>query len=401
MPKSKPQPLQKRPRGHGSAIRRRDLWYGRIRSEGRDKIVTPSYGTEEEALEALDRFIQGAPDPRLIPTLSRWWESLIEDDGDFVHGKDIETCNLYDTVWANFIRRDPIGLMRLDEVRRRDVQRWVDKLYRTKAPSTVRRYGSCMSVVLQAAVDAEILSARLESGKVIPANPAAGVRFRAIPEAASYIFNDMELANYPELLYGFHRRLSAMVTVLADAGVRPGELCGMMTSDIEDGVWTIHQIRLNNGKLKPRTKTGKVRKIKLSGDALAAIAEQGSNRGAVWLTDEDQPVRPGGLALHLRRFRAHLQTKIDAEWKEEGESPQVPPLTATNFRRTFITRGVHSGDGKATQTAAGHASYKTTYDIYAKYQKDPQAQLIDKLAGSVKRSVFQPVKPESETEKQA
>ena len=392
MPTKKNSP-KRRPRGTGSAIQKRGIWYGRMREDGKDRIATEGFATEEEALDALDRLIAGAPDPRLLPSLERYWESLVIEGGEFEHAYDSsETINIYETVWALHLRRTPLGIMRIDQVRRVNVQRWMDRLYSKMAASTVRRYASCVSVVFKTAEEAGLIGARLEKGVVIPANPCEGLKFRPLPEPPSYIFSDEELGSYPELLYEYSPRLSAMVTVQSDTGVRPGELCAMRASRIKDGVWIIDDTRQRDGKLKKRTKTGRIRHIALSVDAQSAIAEQGSKGESVWMTEDNTPMRPDGYAQQLRRFRKWLEVRLLKAHVEAGgdpaTAPTVPPLTATNLRKTFITRGIESGSGKAVQALAGHANWNTTYNVYAKARKDPQAELIENLSTGIKRNVF-------------
>src|SRR5262249_30059043 len=162
------------------------------------------------------------------------------------------------------------------------------------------RYASCLHTVLQHAVKAEILSPRLEGGRFIPANPAEGIEYRPIPTAASYIFSNEELMEVPALLFEWKKRLSAMVTVLADTGVRPGELCAMDAADISaDGIWTIRDTRRRDGTLKGTTKTHRVRAIKLSDDVRAAVEQLGARKGPVWLNEDGNPIRPSALSLEL------------------------------------------------------------------------------------------------------
>lgn len=225
---------------------------------------------------------------------------------------------------------------------------------------------------------------------LIAANPADGIEYRPIPAAASYIFSNEELMEVPELLYKWKKRLSAMVTILADTGVRPGELCAMDASDIStEGIWTIRDTRRRDGTLKGTTKTHRVRAILLSDDARAAIEQLGARKGPVWLDEDGNPIRPGALGLELRRFRARLQKSWDAKAAEKSETTgtvveaaTVPPLTPRNLRKTFATRAVESGDIKSAQAALGHSTSKTTLDIYAKARQNPQNELIRRLSES-------------------
>ncbi|MFI5384743.1 MAG: tyrosine-type recombinase/integrase [Fimbriimonadales bacterium] len=390
--------VRRRPKGTGGAVEKGGKWYGRIRRNGAVEYTDP-YNDAEAAEKALDRMLGTGVNPRFIPTLSEYWLELLADGGDFEDRYDKGTCDLYDTCRARYFATEDgktkrigygLGAMRLDQIRTAEVQRVVNKLYGCLAPSTVRRYASCLHTVLQHAVRAEILSPRFDGGRFIPANPADGIEYRPIPAAASYIFSNSELVKVPELLYAWKKRLSGMVTVLADTGVRPGELCAMDAADISgEGVWTIRDTRRRDGTLKGTTKTHRIRAIMLSEDARAAVEQLGAKKGPVWLNEDGNPIRPSALGLELRRFRARLQK----EWNEDAareskatgavvEAATVPPLTPRNLRKTFATRAVESGDIKSAQAALGHATSKTTLDIYAKARQNPQNELIRRLSES-------------------
>lgn len=382
--------MTRRKKGTGSLIKRGSRWYGRLR-EGSEERLTEGCATAEEAETLLDRMLGGEIDPRFLPSLEAYWERLLEPKGVFEDRYEDNTCNLYDTVLATTVRGTSLGKMRLDQIHTRHVQRHVERLYKTLTVPTVKRYGSCIAVVLQQAADDKLIRARIEQGELIPANPARGVKYRLEPDSDSYIHSEQELADFPALLYKYNRRLSAMYTVLADTGVRPGELCAMDTADIKAGVWKIHRMRRHDGSLKNATKNGRIRFLKLSEDALAAISEEGQRKGPVWLNEDGHPVRPDALYTHLCRFRKALQLQWNAEAEANGIEPNlVPPLRPKDLRKTFVTRALESPgvSVKAVQTAVGHRKASTTTDVYAKARKGPQGELIDALQASVNRSVF-------------
>lgn len=365
-------------------MEKRGKFYGRIRKNGKDQY-TEAHATEGEARQALDRLIAGHTDPRFLPTLETYWSSLLAEGGAFGDSKDRETCNLYDTMLAKHVHGTDLGRCRLDLIRRPLIQRHLDRKYPKLAESTVRRLGSCISVVLAQAVEEGLLHARMENGVAIPANPSEGIKYRKLRDVPAYIFSDDELMSLPADLYAWSPRLSAMVTVMADTGARPGEVCAMHVSDVRDGVWTIHRTMGKNGAEKSRTKTSRSRQIFLTSDALAAIADQNRRSGYVFQTDAGKPLTPDYLGTQLRRFRRSVQRRLDQEDRDAGHEPyrKAPPLTPRNLRKTFVTRGVEIGDVKSVQIAVGHTSAQTTLDEYAKGRREAQKGLIEKMESTV------------------
>jgi len=353
------------------------------------EVLTEGCATEEAALAALDRILAGHVDPRTLPTLEAFWEQLLVPDGDFEHRYDFQTCNLYDTILSTTVRGSALGRARLDQIKQIDVQRHIDRQYKKYAESTVRRHGSCIRVVFGFAKEMGLLRDRMEGATFVPGNPADGVKYRKIPDAPSYIFSDEELVRYPELLYEYNPRLSAMVTVIADTGARPGEVCAMTTEDVGNGIWTIGAKIRRDGQRTQGAKGGKTRAIALTADAQAAIRDQGRARGLVFVNEDGNVIRPDALNTHLQRFRKWLQKREDAFAKEMGREPRpVPPLNPRNLRKTFVTRGVEMGDVKAVQAAVGHSSSRTTLDVYAKARLNPQKKLIESMQEGVSRSLF-------------
>jgi len=372
-------------KGMGSIVKKGSRYYGRLRRDGQE-IYTEAFATEDEARQALERLRAGQLDPRFLPSFEMYWESLIAPDGAFEFSKDKATLNLYDTMLALHVRGSDLGKMRIDQVRRHHVQRHIDRSYKPKfKEASVRRLGSCIHTVFQEAVDSGMIHATLEHGVIVPANPADGVKYRRIPDTPVYVFSDQELMDLPAELYEWSPRLSAMVTIMADTGARPGEVCAMHKVDLRDGAWLICRQMGRDGEEKPKTKNSRSRRVWLTEDALAAIAAQGRRTGYIFLTEEGKPLTPDYLGTQLRRFRAAMQRRLIQEAKGQGleEAPIMPPLTPRNLRKTFVTRGVELGDVKSVQAAVGHKSAQTTLDVYAKARQNPQKELIERMQRQV------------------
>ena len=386
MPRKKPNPKPRRPKGSGSIIKRGNRFYGRIR-EAEAEILTIGCESVEEAERALSRLLGGEIDPRLIPSLQSYWGTMVGTRSPLEGQKTGDTLDLYETILTQHVERTPIGRMSLADIRKMHCQRWVDGLYKKGLKEwTVKRYGSALHVILEQAVLEGILTARLEGLQVIPANPATGLQYRSIPDSPCYILTDEELTDVPRMMHGFDELLAAMVTVMIETGCRPGELCAMTTSDINHGVWTISATRNRNGNLT-KVKAGKIRHVALSDVALSAIEAKGARKGSVWVLDNGNPTRPDWLAHRIVDWFDWAKARAE---REDGASA-APKFSSRDLRKTFITRGCEIGMVKQTQKIVGHSTSKMTLDVYAKSRKDAESELVKKLAEATqKRSIFAP-----------
>lgn len=344
------------PKGTGRVFQRGSRWYGRLRKD-RIETLTDPCDTEAGARRALDALIKGEEiQPEFAPTLSQWWESLVKEGGIYEGRYDAQTKDLHETVWANHVHGSPIGKKLVSEITKADCQRWINSL--KKRPWTVRRYGSCLQVALKEAVDAEIIAV----------TPAIGLKYPTIMESESSVLSEKEAHELPIALHKEKPRLSAMVTVMVDAGLRPGEVCFIRWKDLNDSDPDFPMLAVRGsidhaGKAK-HTKTGKARLVDLTQDAYAAILEQPRVIAHIFTTEDNQVMRPHGLTLDLRRWLTR-----------KG----FPIITPRDLRKTFVTRAVMAGDVRTAQELAGHASPEITQRVYARSNREAARATVKKM----------------------
>jgi integrase len=265
-------------------------------------------------------------------------------------------------------------------VKKKAIQAVIDKIRQDTSWGTTRRYGSCIRNVFQEAIADEL----------IKENPADKLNYGKKDRKKAYVLSKKQSVDLPNELYEFSSRLSAMVVVEIDGGLRPGEVCALRAEDLdmpEEGSWAIWVRRsiARNGEVVA-VKDDEERLVFLTDDALEAIAQnlKGRRKGFVFQTDVGKPLKPDYLGTQLRRFRKHLQRKLEKAAEGSNEPiPAVPPFTHRGFRRTFATRGVRAGDLKSTQHLLGHASADMTADIYAEPEEGAMRKTVEAIQASV------------------
>jgi len=290
------------------------------------------------------------------------------------------TWTIYETVLRVWIADTRIATTRVGELKKKAIQALIDKIRQEKEWGTTRRYGSCIHTVLEEAI----------ADDLIKENPAAELNYGKRGRKKAYVLSKKQSLDLPEELYAYSPRLSAMIVVELDGGLRPGEVCALSAEDLdmpEEGSWAIWVRRAINQKGEViAVKDDEERLVYLTDDALEAIAQniKGRRKGFIFQTDTGKPLRPDYLGTQLRRFRKHLQRKLEKA-AEGSDQPiaAVPPFTHRGFRRTFATRGVRSGDVKGTQHLLGHATAEMTTGIYAEPEDESVRKTVEAIQASV------------------
>ena len=144
-----------------------------------------------------------------------------------------------------------------------------------------------------------------------------------------------------------------VVSLMAYAGLRPGEVCGLTWRAVQDHTLHIHQAYSVADGVKG-TKTGATRTVPIE----AAVRE-----------DLDAVGRGSGLVVTGERGGP-------VHWRNWGRRIWVPARGATDFvpyecRHTFASLLIRSGaDVMEVQDRLGHASARMTLDHYAHLLRD-------------------------------
>lgn len=201
-----------------------------------------------------------------------------------------------------------------------------------------------LSAALGAAVEAELLQA----------NPCGSVRNLRVPRPQPRALTPLQVEQIRAGLPTDRDRL--VVSLMAYAGLRPGEVCGLRWDHIRDHIILVEQ-SAQYGKIIA-TKTGRSRAIAISdvlADDLAA-----ADRAAEYVTAGD---KGGILDWH--------------NWSSRAWRPVVRALNVSavpyDLRHTFASLALHEGRSLAWVAAAmGHANQTTTLDHYSHMYQEAQ-----------------------------
>ncbi|RYG17144.1 hypothetical protein EON82_24205, partial [bacterium] len=162
MPKQK-KVEERREKGSGSVVQRGGKFYARVRKNGKDEY-SESFPSRALAEAARERMVNGV-NPRFLPSFEDYYLRLLQ--GEFQDRYDPETVKLHETFYRTRVQGSPLGALRLDRIKKGDVQAFIDRLRPEYRRASLRRWVSCVHTVLEHAV---------EEQELILKNPAKSIK---------------------------------------------------------------------------------------------------------------------------------------------------------------------------------------------------------------------------------
>lgn len=233
-----------------------------------------------------------------------------------------------------------------------DVQAFVDSLAVRFAPATTRGYYAVLRLILNAAVNADLIGR----------SPCRGIR---LPPSAPTNRRLPDPSEVHRLAQAIGPEYRAMVLVAAELGLRWGECAGLQVCDL-DVLRRSVTVRLNIGEVNgvldvgdPKTNAGR-RTIAASGPLMAELAEHLRRRG---LTAENAEswvfAAPEGGPLRYSLFRSRV-------WVPAVRCAKLDGLTFHSLRHAAATAWVAAGvDPRTAQHRLGHATPRLVLELYA------------------------------------
>lgn len=243
----------------------------------------------------------------------------------------------------------------LSQLTRRDVERAMRQmLSEGRAATTVRK----RAVVLRRALDDAV------SYGDIPSNPMDGVRFPKVPRRQPNFLPVEERERLKARIAEHNTRLYVAAALALYAGLREGEACGLMTSDIdlERGIgWVRRSIgHATKGTYAKEPKNGRMRDFPIPPQLALAIGRWVDSNsiphGSYLLTGSDKWMDP----IVLGRLWSSL-CEVEGFVGVTGKRP-----TFHDLRHTYATVAITAGvDVKTVSSVLGHSSAAMTLDVYA------------------------------------
>jgi integrase len=339
----------------GVTIRERDgAWWVFVHHGGKRK--SKRIGSKRAALEAQAkiqaRLVLGdlgvMKEGPTCPTLKEYaerWLILPHDRKDSTQENYAASLRLY--------AYPALGKLRLDEITRKDLKGFFDKLLSAgKARGTVRNVRIALSGVLRNAVEEEILER----------NPLVDLRWKRA-KAKSEEINPLTEEEADKLLeearvYLGGRYYPAILCALR-TGMRVGELEALRWGDVDFNGGFLEVRRSHRAGRVTATKTGASKRVDMSPMLVAALQELKAGRKVVSLEED-------GWVFADRRGRMLQRKNFEEALHRCLERAGMRRIRVHDLRHTYATIRLLRGHNVIdVSRQLGHSSPRITLDVYS------------------------------------
>jgi integrase len=329
------------------------------------------------------------------------WLTSREQRGDI----KASTLDAYRRYVDNDITPSPLGRLRLTDIKRGDVRRFIDGLIADgRGAATVRKVLATVQSALSAALRDDLIAT----------NPARGVR---LPSTEAHEFEPWTPAQVGAFLdHAATHRLGAIFEVAVWTGLRRAELLGLRWADVDLArrVLSVRTTRVQAGRKivenSPKTNAGR-RIVQLDDAAVGALVawqftQQGDRDrlgdlwegdGHVFTYEDGRPIRPDYVTRLFESLRDEVNDSIttaNVERAEHGEQPQplLPQITLHGLRHMHASLLLAGGaDIALVSKRLGHASISITADVYSHLVGDAARRAAESASALVPRAGAQQV----------
>jgi len=248
------------------------------------------------------------------------------------------------------------------------------------SPKTILHHHRLISTILETAV----------KWQVIYDNPARRVEPPKMQKKEAAYLDDKEALLVAEALLTVSLKWRTVLMLLMYSGMRRGEACGLLWSDVDFDGNVIHITKANQyipgmGTFEKSTKTeSSNRVIKLPNEMMDLLYEYKSwqfeerlKMGDRWNDSGKIFTQENGLPIH--------PDSITAWTKEFREAHSFPHFTPHSLRHTSATLLIMSGvPARAVAARLGHADVSTTNSIYSHTIQTADAMASDIIGDIIK-----------------
>lgn len=223
------------------------------------------------------------------------------------------------------------GKMRLDEIKQQDIAKWLAEKRKEYAPATVEKLRMMLGRSFELGRRWDIPGAET--------NPVRGVPRKKFDNARERYLSAAEAKRLLEACQGsYNPQLKAIVSLLLYTGARKSELLQAKWEhvDLERRSWLI-----------PDSKTGKARRIPLSGPAVQVIENLIEIPGCPWLLPNPETLKP--------------YNTVKRAWATARKEAKLSGLRIHDLRHSAASFMINSGvDLFAVGRILGHADHQST-----------------------------------------
>ena len=276
--------------------------------------------------------------------------------------------------------------IKLADVTKLQVQRFIDSLSKTLAPKTIRSIHGALGKALETAEEMEL----------IKKNPCSKISLPRVEHKHVEALTDEQIKQM--LKIAEERKYGHLLKFILLSGLRESEALGLRWDcvNFKDSTITIRRQLQKQGNQHitvEATKSHKARTIKLSATAMQILKdcqlkqiEDRANAGEAWEGWTDDVSRKTSLCFTNENGRYIDHESLYACVKRIARAMDLPNFTVHDLRHAFATLCLQNGDDLKTVSAAlGHSTISVTADIYASVSEQMRTQSADRMEAFISR----------------
>lgn len=321
----------------------------------------------------------------------------------------VTTKNNYIHIWEKNIKDSFLGIMRICDVKKSDIQRYYAELYQEKkfAVGTIQLYQNLLYPAFQMAVDDSII-------RLNPCRNCMKDYVQGSMSSTKYPLTRAEQSTLLSFVKGnnFYSNSYTLIAFMLGTGCRISEALGITWDDInleEKYINVDHQIIYKKkgesiAYFSAPTKTKKPRKIPIKDDLIAILKKHKSDtyfiskssgfevdgyKNFVFTNREGKLKTPNTIVRTFHGIRDMYNKEEELDAAEEFRDPVLlPSFTPHTLRHTFCTRMAENGmDVKVLQEIMGHANISVTMQVYNHATFERTQKAVDETESALKASV--------------
>jgi integrase len=324
-----------------ASVRERGGRYtGLYRTETGQQRSAGTFPTRKAALRAAQCRELGLPAPVILSRPARAG-SVREYAGEWLAGHRLEPTSreTYGVILAKHVLPE-FGQREIAKITQADVRSWFRKLEST------RKSGALLAKIRTVA---NAMFATALADGLITRNPVEGLR--TIPETSRQM-RILTTGEYGRLITAAPERYRLMIRTMAETGLRWGEVIELRPEDLTGTMLSVRRVAQELSvplrfEVKPYTKNGKTRVIKISAGLAGELVKAGEP-GRLLFT------RPDGSRISHDCF-------YESVWKPALRKAGISEFRVHDLRHTAISWWLHNGMPlESARDRAGHSSLAVT-----------------------------------------
>ncbi len=277
------------------------------------------------------------------------------------------------------------GMMKISNIKKKDVQEFVDELHNNMLINTVKLVKQVLSNILKYAEENNMLQSNVCKHIKIESN-INDIKKKKFNQETKYLTEE-EISGFFSYCEKNNWSCLSILKLLLFTGLRVGEALALRWNDIDFNnkiikIYKTYGCFLYEGKYHtvydqtPKTQCS-VRDVPMCRQAIELLVQMRSKRDIV-SGDDFIFINKNGNPHQSSTLQANLRNLIKKYNKETGH--ELVNVTPHTFRHTFATRSLESGVPlKVVQKILGHSNIAITANLYTHVSADFLQENMDKI----------------------